>query len=113
SNLNNLKWTLSYEKTDQKGIYELQFDRADGSGVHSLAFAANIDTGESDLSRISAASIRSDLGSENVEFLPFGSPKLWGEADATRSEMWKIVLIILGVLLMVELFYGWWIGARR
>ena len=113
SNLNNLKWTLSYEKTDQKGIYELQFDRADGSGVHSLAFAANIDTGESDLSRISAASIRSDLGSANVEFLPFGSPKLWGEADATRSEMWKIVLIILGVLLMVELFYGWWIGARR
>ena len=113
SNLNNLKWTLSYERTDQKGIYELQFDRADGSGVHSLAFAANIDTGESDLSRISAASIRSDLGSANVEFLPFGSPKLWGEADATRSEMWKIVLIILGVLLMVELFYGWWIGARR
>ena len=113
SNLNNLKWTLSYERTDQKGIYELQFDRADGSGVHSLAFAANIDTGESDLSRISVASIRSDLGSATVEFLPFGSPVLELEADATRSEMWKIVLIILGVLLMVELFYGWWIGARR
>lgn len=113
NNLKNLEWTLGYEKTDKKGIYEIQFERADGSGVHSLAFAANIDTGESDLRRISVAAIRSDLGEANVEFLPFGSPVLEQEADVVRSEMWKVILIVLGVLLLVELFYGWWIGARR
>jgi uncharacterized membrane protein len=113
SNLNDLEWTLEYENTDRKGIYEIQFDRADGSGVQSLAFAANIDTGESNLSRISVASIRSDLGTASVEFLPFGSPVLEREADVVRSEMWKVILIILGVLLMVELFYGWLVGARR
>ena len=113
NNLKNLEWTLGYEKTDKKGIYEIQFERADGSGVHSLAFAANIDTGESDLRRISVAAIRSDLGAANVEFLPFGSPVLEQEADVVRSEMWKVILIVLGVLLLVELFYGWWIGARR
>ena len=113
NNLKDLEWTLGYEKTDKKGIYEIQFERADGSGVHSLAFAANIDTEESDLRRISVATIRSDLGASNVEFLPFGSPVLEQEADVVRSEMWKVILIILGVLLLVELFYGWWIGARR
>ncbi|MCH2025312.1 MAG: BatA domain-containing protein [Verrucomicrobiales bacterium] len=113
NNLKDLEWTLGYEKTDKKGIYEIQFERADGSGVHSLAFAANIDTGESDLRRISVAAIRSDLGAANVEFLPFGSPVLEQEADVVRSEMWKVILIVLGVLLLVELFYGWWIGARR
>ena len=113
NNLKDLEWTLGYEKTDKKGIYEIQFERADGSGVHSLAFAANIDTGESDLRRISVAAIRSDLGEANVEFLPFGSPVLEQEADVVRSEMWKVILIVLGVLLLVELFYGWWIGARR
>ena len=113
NNLKDLEWTLGYEKTDKKGIYEIQFERADGSGVHSLAFAANIDTEESDLRRISVAAIRSDLGASNVEFLPFGSPVLEQEADVVRSEMWKVILIILGVLLLVELFYGWWIGARR
>ncbi len=112
-NLNDLEWTLGYENTDQKGIYEIQFERADGSGVQSLAFAANLDTEESDLSRITASSIRSDLGGASVEFLPFGSPVLEREANVVRSEMWKVILIILGVLLMVELFYGWWIGARR
>ncbi|MEO1860674.1 MAG: hypothetical protein ABGZ19_12310, partial [Verrucomicrobiales bacterium] len=113
SNLNDLEWTLEYENTDQKGIYEIQFDRTDGSGVQSLAFAANIDTGESNLSRISVASIRSDLGTASVEFLPFDSPVLELEANVVRSEMWKVILIILGVLLMVELFYGWLVGARR
>ena len=113
NNLKDLEWTLGYEKTDKKGIYEIQFERTDGSGVHSLAFAANIDTGESDLRRISVAAIRSDLGAANVEFLPFGSPVLEQEADVVRSEMWKVILIVLGVLLLVELFYGWWIGARR
>ena len=112
-NLNDLEWTLGYENTDQKGIYEIQFERADGSGVQSLAFAANLDTEESNLSRITASSIRSDLGGASVEFLPFGSPVLEREANVVRSEMWKVILIILGVLLMVELFYGWWIGARR
>ena len=112
-NLNDLEWTLGYENTDQKGIYEIQFERADGSGVQSLAFAANLDTEESDLSRITASSIRSDLGGASVEFIPFGSPVLEREANVVRSEMWKVILIILGVLLMVELFYGWWIGARR
>ena len=81
--------------------------------MNSLVFAANIDTGESNLSRISAANIRSDLGTANVEFLPFGSSVLAEKADVVRSEMWKVILIILGALLMVELFYGWWIGARR
>jgi hypothetical protein len=113
NNLNDLEWTLEYENTDQKGIYEIQFDRADGSGMNSLVFAANIDTGESNLSRISAANIRSDLGTANVEFLPFGSSVLAEKADVVRSEMWKVILMILGALLMVELFYGWWIGARR
>ncbi len=113
NNLNDLEWTLEYENTDQKGIYEIQFDRADGSGMNSLVFAANIDTGESNLSRISAANIRSDLGTANVEFLPFGSSVLAEKAEVVRSEMWKVILIILGALLMVELFYGWWIGARR
>lgn len=113
NNLSDLEWTLGYERTDQKGIYEIRFERADGTGYQSLAFAANIDTEESDLTRISAASIRSDLGTASVEFLPYGTPVLELEADIARSEMWKAILIILGVLLMVELFYGWWIGARR
>ena len=74
-----------------------------------MLFAANIDTGEGDLRRASAASIRSDLGDAAVEFVPRGQPVIELGAASARSEIWKLVLYILGAVLAAELLFGWWI----
>ena len=35
------------------------------------------------------------------------------DVNINKSEVWKLVLIVLTAILLIELFYGWRIGARR
>ena len=86
---------------------------ADGSAPQSVLFAANIDTGEGDLTRASETAIRRDLEESSVEFVRRGQPVIELGTAAARSEVWKLVLYILAGLLAAELLFGWWIGARR
>ena len=106
-------WSLDFDETDKRGIYELKLKPADGSAPKSVLFAANIDTGEGDLTRASESAVRSDLGESSIEFVKRGQPIIELGTDAARSEVWKLVLYILAALLAAELLFGWWIGARR
>ena len=106
-------WTVNFDETGQRGIYELKLMRAAGGDSQSILFAANIDTGEGDLTRASEDAIRSDLGDARVEFVPRGQSVIELEGTAARSEIWKVILYILTALLAIELLFGRWIGARR
>lgn len=110
---NSLVWTVNFDETGQRGIYELKLMRADGGEPNSVMFAANIDAGEGDLTRASENAIRSDLGDARVEFVPRGQSVIELGGTTARSEIWKIILYILTALLAAELLFGRWIGARR
>ena len=106
-------WLINFENTGYQGFYEIQKARADGSGDYSVLFAANTDPNESKLERINLNDIKSVFSSDNVIFLNSSQPILENQSSVSKSELWKLVLVVLSVLLMIELFYGWWIGARR
>ncbi len=106
-------WSLDFEETAKKGIYQLMLTPTDGGAAEPVLFAANIDTGEGDLRRASEGAIRGDLGGAAVEFVPRGQPVIELGASVARSEIWKLILFLLAGILAVELLFGWWIGARR
>ncbi|MCP4846926.1 MAG: VWA domain-containing protein [Verrucomicrobiaceae bacterium] len=110
---NGLIWNVNFEETGKRGMYELKLMRAAGGEFKTMLFAANIDTGESDLSRASEDAIRGDLGDAQIEFVGRGESVIELEGAVGRSEIWKMVLYVLIALLAVELLFGWWIGARR
>ena len=45
--------------------------------------------------------------------LNYSEPILEADVNVNKSEVWKMVLIVLVAILLLELFYGWRIGARR
>lgn len=106
-------WSLDFDATDKRGIYQIMLQPADGGDAEPVLFAANIDTGEGDLRRASTAAIRSDLGDAAVEFVQRGHPVVELGAASARSEIWKLVLYVLAATLAIELMFGRWIGARR
>ena len=110
---NEFNWYINYEKTINQGIYEIQKERADNSGFLSVLFAANVDQLESDLERMDPKQIGSKLESNNVKLINYNQPILQADVAIEKSEIWKLVLFILVALLMFELFFGWWIGAKR
>ena len=106
-------WLINFEQTQNQGIYEIQKERADGGGNFSVLFAANTDQLESNLERIAPNEIRSNLESDKIKLLNYSEPILEADVNVNKSEVWKMVLIVLVAILLLELFYGWRIGARR
>ena len=78
-----------------------------------MLFAANTDQLESNLERIAPNEIRSNLESDKIKLLNYSEPILEADVNVNKSEVWKMVLILLVAILLLELFYGWRIGARR
>ena len=105
-------WYINYEKTINQGIYEIQKERADNSGFLSVLLK-NVDQLESDLERMDPKQIGSKLESNKVKLINYNQPILQSDVAIEKSEIWKLVLFILVALLMFELFFGWWIGAKR
>ena len=112
-NKGEFDWMINFEQTKNQGIYEIQKEKADGSGNFSVLFAANTDQLESNLKRIAPNEIRSKLESDKIKLLNYTEPILEADVNINKSEVWKLVLIVLTVILLIELFYGWRIGARR
>ena len=112
-NKGEFDWLINFEQTQNQGIYEIQKERADGGGNFSVLFAANTDQLESNLERIAPNEIRSNLESDKIKLLNYSEPILEADVNVNKSEVWKMVLIVLLAILLIELFYGWRIGARR
>ena len=112
-NKGEFDWMINFEQTKNQGIYEIHKEKADGSGNFSVLFAANTDQLESNLKRIAPNEIRSKLESDNIKLLNYTELILEADVNINKSEVWKLVLIVLTVILLIELFYGWRIGARR
>jgi hypothetical protein len=85
-------------RTDNPGIYRLQ------SGERSLgAFAVNVDTNESDLTRLTEPDVEEILDGANVHILP---PTARLDQKLLQSqqgyEIWKLLLWTVLVLIVIE-----------
>ncbi len=106
-------WEVDFDETEKRGIYEIKLQPSAGGEPRTEMFAANIDTGESALRRVSLSVLRGDLGDSGVGIVARGGRIGELGANAAKTEIWKLILYVLGGLLAVELLFGWWIGARR
>ncbi len=105
-------WRIDFENTRRKGFYELELAGTGGGPVASILFAANVDEREGDLRRIERASLKSSFGDAPVVVLG-NAPFEDMARPAGRSELWKVVLAALAVVLIGEAAYARWLGAKR
>ncbi|MCZ6794671.1 MAG: BatA domain-containing protein [Planctomycetota bacterium] len=106
---------LSYDDTRAPGLYRLDLKRPNTARGDSVEyFAVNVDTGESDLKRITAAEFREHFG---VEPVPFDASERFRDIakqkDLLRGrEYWRWLLGALLVLLLGETVLAQFFGRR-
>jgi hypothetical protein len=107
------EWRIRYEDTKRRGFYKLQLTPTSGGEAETVLFAANIDPEEGALQRAIVDSMRNELADGGIELVQGNQPFSGMGAKVAKSEFWKLALYVLAGILIVELLYGWWIGARR
>ncbi|MEM7384096.1 MAG: BatA domain-containing protein [Verrucomicrobiota bacterium] len=107
------EWVIQVDDQRQSGFYALKLQPVAGGDAETALFAANPDPAESDLRRIDAGAFAADLGDSGVQLFKAGQSLMNAITPPARSEVWKWILYALILLLCLELFYGWWLGARR
>ncbi len=105
-------WQIDFEDTSRRGFYELTLTDTDSNELPVL-FAANLDPAESQLDRVTPDTLKSALGEAPVKFVTAGTAVMDLGATKSRSEYWRWALYLLLAFLCIELFYGYWLGARR
>lgn len=104
-------WQVSIEDTGRQGFYELELMRTDGN-AQNILFSANVDDREGNLTRFSLDEAGRGFFGPDAEFVT-GDGVLKKTGDGTQSELWFILLFLLGGVLMLEQFLGWLFGRRR
>lgn len=109
-------WMIDFPKMDQAGFYVLNLteqEKENGEDViESRVFAANVETVESDLTRLDFEKVGPDYFGENVKVIT--GPKMSSQTvQGARQEYWMYILFFLGAILIIEQFLGWWFGRRR
>ena len=94
-----------------QGFYEMKLQNNDG-GQTPILFAANVDSSEGDLSRLSRTVLDSDFFGGNVDVVT--SAQLSDQTvKGGSSELWMFALAILFCALVAEQFLGWFWGRKR
>ena len=104
-------WLASHDETARRGFYRMALTRTDGQ-AETVLFAANIDAGEGDLSRVDQRLLHRALGDAPVEIVG-GTGMVELVTEGAKGELWPGVLGALVICLCVEQFLGWLFGLRR
>jgi hypothetical protein len=104
-------WQVEFDRVEQPGFYGVQLERIDGQPETAL-FAANVDVGEGDLTRIDQSLLAAAFEGSKVKLA--GRHELTElAATSVRSELWKYVVGIIAAVLCAELLLGWSLGRQR
>ena len=104
-------YQANFDPLESSGFYQMNLRKTDGDDDPVL-FSANVDTFESDLSRVDVTSLESDFFGEETALITTG--ELSGKVDSnSRSGIWPKVLIGLLIVLCAEQFLGWFFGRKR
>ena len=106
-------WIAQFDETASPGFYTVTVHPTDGTDPREVLFAANLDTGESDLAIASRDAVSRDLAQAGVEYMQSPTSFASLEDPTEKSEIWRYVLFALLALMALELFYGCWIALKR
>jgi hypothetical protein len=98
------RWT--YDETDRAGRYEVAF----GPPIRRTdAYAVNIDPAESDLTRVDATELPTELrvAVDQLAWADFA-----GSGGPSRSRLYATLLYVVLGLLLCESAAAWWFGYR-
>jgi hypothetical protein len=107
-------YQVSFDGVRKRGFHSLELRPKGSSGgtVEPVLFATNLDARESDLTRMSPASIEGDFFSDKVNrvsLTQLGQQSVAG----TNTEIWMPLLMLVFAVLMLEQFLGWFWGRGR
>ena len=104
-------YQVAFDAVREPGFYSLELKRRAG-GVDQVLFASNLDDRESQLTRMTLASLEGDFFSDRVKRVSVA--QLGGEAvSGANSEIWMPLLLLLFGVLVLEQFLGWFWGRNR
>jgi outer membrane protein assembly factor BamB len=106
-------WLAKVDSAAEPGFYTLTLHPTDDSKDQDILYAANLEPTESDLTLVSRELASRDLTQAGIAYVQ--APESLTALDETteKSGIWRTVLYVVVALMVVELFYGWWISARR
>ena len=108
---NETRWTVSYDKVDQRGFYELDLQRSNMKN-ETVLFAANVDASEGDLRRVDPADLKRRLKDSPIEIV--SAEKLTGKsAIGAEGELWPLILCFAVAALCGEQALAWYFGRNR
>ena len=107
----SILYDVRFDDVDQQGFYTLELNRHSGE-TDTVLFASNVDTRESRLKRLPAATRESDFFRDKVSLI---SSKDLDQQTVSggNTEIWMQLLILLFGALLLEQFLGWWWGRKR
>jgi hypothetical protein len=104
-------YRVEFDNIHRRGFYELDLKKHDGE-TESVLFASNPDSRESQLKRMSPASLEGDFLGDKVKLVS-ASELGTQTVEGGNTEIWMQVLMLLFVVLVCEQFLGWWFGRKR
>jgi len=98
--------TLHFSRTNKAGVYEIQFSDERVEEVTPRAFAVNVEPGEGDLTALSVEEVKA-LYQFPIQKIHAGS-SLAGQIHSSRYGygLWPYVLAFLGLMMMLEAWWG-------
>ncbi len=104
-------YRVEFDNVNRRGFYQLELKKHDGE-TESVLFGSNPDPRESQLKRMSPASLEGDFLGDDVKLVTaeeLGTQTVKGG----NTEIWMQILMLLFVVLVCEQFLGWWFGRKR
>lgn len=100
----------------QSGFYVMTLssrEKVDGEFVtEDRIFAANVLPVEADLTRLDLSNVGQNYFGDKVKII--SGPNMSSQTvQGARTEYWMYILFVLGGILILEQFLGWWFGRRR
>jgi hypothetical protein len=110
----SVMYQVSFDDVRKRGFHTLELKRKGDPGrpVEPVLFATNLDPRESDLTRLSPASLEGDFFSSKVNRVSMTQLGQQSVAGA-NTEIWMSLLMLVFGVLMLEQFLGWFWGRGR
>lgn len=110
----SVMYQVSFDDVQKRGFHTLELKRKGESGgqIEPVLFATNLDARESDLTRMSPASLEGDFFSGKVNRVSMTQLGQQSVAGA-NTEIWTTLLMLVFGVLMLEQFLGWFWGRGR
>lgn len=107
---------VQFPAMDDSGFYVMKLtnlEAENGEAVQQTRiFAANVDPDEGNLKRLDLDVVGKDYFGEKVKII--SGPGMSSQTvQGARTEYWMYILFLLGSILVLEQFLGWWFGRRR